>query len=62
MTQKTEKFRIKVPGPGPNGVRRAYEIHIKTPTDLWAKEGTDMRLRGPDGSPFICNVRKCCVP
>lgn len=37
MTRKTEKFGIEVPGPGPNGVRRAYEIDIETSTDLWAK-------------------------
>lgn len=37
MMRKTEKFGIKVPGPGPNDVQRASEIDAKTSTNLWAK-------------------------
>ena len=37
LTRKNEKFGLEVPGPGPNGVRRAYEIDTETQTTFWSE-------------------------
>ncbi|CAJ1938186.1 unnamed protein product [Cylindrotheca closterium] len=56
LTRKTEKFGLELPGTGPKGVRRAYEIDANTGSNHWGnaieKEVKTvlpaLRILGPD--------------
>ena len=37
LIRKTEKYGLELPGPGPKGVRRAYEIDRENGTEHWGK-------------------------